>query len=134
MTSVTNDCFRILIAEDNLVCLMGVTSILRRSFQNVVCESATKGEEALQKAAETFYDIIVMDYYLGDDNGAEVAKSILEKQKIHIIGYTSNSEEEKIRKECLAAGMQDVLDKKPSLVRDYLKEKTRLNPRFVAKD
>jgi CheY-like chemotaxis protein len=133
MTSVTNDCFRILIADDNWVCLKGVTGILRRSFQNVVCESATRGEEALRKAAETFYDIIVMDYYLGDDNGAEVAKSILKHQTTRIIGYTSNSEEEKIRKECLAAGMEDVLDKKPILVRDYLKQKTRLKPIVVAK-
>lgn len=120
--AVQNLPFRVLIADDMQVSLMGVSNALKKNYQNLECDTAATGDEALQKVSNTVYDLVIMDYHLGNELGSNVAREILKHRKTWIVGYTDCSENGPIKTDCLDAGMLTVLPKRVKAVTDYAKD------------
>jgi len=104
---------RVLLAEDNEVNRMvGV-----RMLQTLGChvETATDGAEAVQKALEGDYDLILMDVQMPNMDGYEATHQIREVERATgehrlIIAMTAHSLEDD-RRACLEVGMDDYLSK-----------------------
>lgn len=84
---------KILVVEDSSVIQSVSKTVLE--FQNFEVDIAKNGEEAIQKIAETNYDIILMDIIMPKMNGIECAKQIRalknsKKSKIPILAVTGN--------------------------------------------
>jgi len=104
---------RILLVEDDSL----AASMVMRLFREMNCEitHAMDGVSALQHVADRVFDFILMDLGLPDQSGFDVAHSIRNRLdspniKTPIIALTGHMFSDK-HKECLAAGMQDMLTK-----------------------
>ena len=103
----------VLLAEDNEVNRMvGV-----RMLQALGCtvDTATDGLQAVQKALEGSYDVILMDVQMPEMDGYEATRRIRQAEQATgdhrlIIALTAHSLEDD-RRECIAAGMDDYLSK-----------------------
>jgi len=67
---------RILLVDDHAVVRRGLIQILEDSLRGAEIAEASTGQEALTRAAEGNWDIIVLDISLPDINGLEVLKRI----------------------------------------------------------
>jgi len=100
---------RILLVEDNAVnCKVAMHMLAKLQVQ---VEVATNGLEAVRKATESPYDLILMDCQMPEMDGYEATR-VLRAQGIQtpIIALTANALEED-REKCLACGMNDYLSK-----------------------
>jgi CheY-like chemotaxis protein len=102
---------RVLVVEDNLINAELVLEILKSENFNV--DLTDKGEDAIKKAEETIYDLILMDIGLPGIDGTETANTIRiknEYKKIPIIALTAfamKGDKEKL----LACGFDDYIPK-----------------------
>ncbi len=88
----------ILVVEDDVIEAMDIKRILE-SMGYSVPETASSGEEALQKLTEFRPDVILMDIILsGEMDGIETAEIIKNQYKIPIIYLTAYSETETIER------------------------------------
>ncbi len=104
---------RVLLAEDNEVNRMVAVKML----QSLGCtvDVAVNGEEAVKKALQSQYDIILMDVQMPEMDGYEATRHIREAERATgdhriIIAMTAHSMESD-RRACLEAGMDDYLSK-----------------------
>jgi CheY-like chemotaxis protein len=82
---------RILIVEDELLIAEDVKHKVHRLGHSVVAHAAT-GEAAVQKAAETKPELVLMDVRLrGEINGIEAARRISEFNDVPIVYVTANA-------------------------------------------
>jgi PAS domain S-box-containing protein len=102
---------RILLAEDNDLNLQLMTLMFQQlGFQ---FEVAQNGEEALEKAKEQDFDVILMDVQMPFMNGLEATREIRKlkgKDNVVIIGLSANVFEDD-QKKALESGMNDYLTK-----------------------
>ncbi|RIX47642.1 MAG: DUF3365 domain-containing protein [Rhodocyclales bacterium GT-UBC] len=102
---------RLLIAEDNPINMEVALETLRDIGWPV--DTARNGREAVDKAAQTAYDLILMDMQMPEMDGI-AATRLIRQQAAHretpIIAMTANAFEED-RQRCLKAGMSDHLGK-----------------------
>jgi signal transduction histidine kinase/ActR/RegA family two-component response regulator len=100
---------RILLVEDNEVNRKVATRLLAKLQLQV--DIAVNGLEAVQKATETAYDLILMDCQMPEMDGYEATRT-LRAQGIAtpIVALTANALEGD-REKCLACGMNDYLSK-----------------------
>jgi len=100
---------RILLVEDNEVNRKVATRLLAKL--QVQVDIAVNGLEAVQKATETAYDLILMDCQMPEMDGYEATRT-LRRQGVQtpIIALTANALEGD-REKCLACGMNDYLSK-----------------------
>jgi signal transduction histidine kinase/ActR/RegA family two-component response regulator len=102
---------RLLIAEDNPINMEVALETLRDIGWPV--DTACNGQEAVAKAAQTAYDLILMDMQMPEMDGIEATRQI-RLQAAHrntpIIAMTANAFEED-RQLCLKAGMSDHIGK-----------------------
>ncbi|WP_456374220.1 EAL domain-containing protein [Thiolapillus sp.] len=104
----------ILLAEDNKVS-QEIASLLLKSLGFDI-EIVENGEEAVKAFSRKRYDLILMDYRMPGTNGIEATARIREMEQhagtapIPIIALTA-SDDERTRKECMQAGMDDYLGK-----------------------
>jgi signal transduction histidine kinase/CheY-like chemotaxis protein len=103
----------VLLAEDNEVNRMVAVKML----QSLGCtvDVAVNGEEAVKKALQSQYDIILMDVQMPEMDGYEATRRIREAERTTgerriIIAMTAHSMESD-RRACLEAGMDDYLSK-----------------------
>ncbi len=82
---------RILIADDESIRLLSLSSQLTALGHRVVAE-ATRGDEAVQLAAEKKPDLAIMDIKMPVMDGIEAAERITEQRPIPIILLTAYSE------------------------------------------
>ncbi len=113
---------RVLVAEDNAINLRIVMQMLKRL--GIECEAARNGLEAVEKAAATKFDLILMDCQMPEMDGlsaTRILRSRKEMSKTSIIAVTANTIEGQ-GEACLSAGMNDFLAKpfKPSDLENML--------------
>ena len=103
---------RILVVEDNRVNQRVAAHMLARL--GLETELAANGREAVERAAQTAFDLILMDCHMPEMNGYEATAAIRETEshgrRTPIIALTANAMEG-IRENCLSAGMDDYLSK-----------------------
>ncbi len=101
---------RVLIAEDNKLNMI----VAKRTLENWGCkvDCAFNGVEAFEKADSGSYDAIFMDLQMPVMDGLDSTKKIRSTLPINtpIIALTAYSNED-VRKECLLAGMNEVVKK-----------------------
>ncbi len=103
---------RILLVEDNEMNRDIVITVLRHN--NLTCDTAADGAEAVRAVKEKEYDIIFMDCQMPVMDGYESTRRIREieagKRHTMIVAMTANAMEGD-RKKCIDAGMDDYLAK-----------------------
>ena len=102
----------ILLAEDNDINAHLATSLLKQRGWTVT--RAVNGIQALEKANEGHFDLILMDVQMPDMDGLEATRMIRElpdsKSQVPIVGLTAHALKED-RDRCLNAGMDDYVSK-----------------------
>jgi DNA-binding NtrC family response regulator len=85
---MNNDLFKILIVDDEQEYRDVFSMILEESY---ITDTASSGEEALEKLKEKEYDLVLTDLIMGGMNGLELLKNIKEKrydvEVIIVTGY-----------------------------------------------
>jgi len=103
---------KILVAEDNSMNQKLIKKVLEKLGYSPVF--ADNGLIAAQMAAETFFDIVLMDLQMPEMDGFDSAKKILEGkkpgEKPRIVALTANVGDE-VREQCRNSGMSDFLSK-----------------------
>ena len=100
---------RILLVEDNEVNRKVATRLLAKL--QVQVDIAVNGLEAVQKATETAYDLILMDCQMPEMDGYEATRTLRQQGvQTPIIALTANALEGD-REKCIACGMNDYLSK-----------------------
>jgi two-component system, OmpR family, aerobic respiration control sensor histidine kinase ArcB len=107
---------RILIVEDNSVAAKSVQNKITHTYSHCACDKAENGKQALKMAEENPYDFVLMDIGLPDIDGIEVTRKIRalnnpQRAQVPIVALTGHGSNYELKKEALAAGMQDVLTK-----------------------
>ncbi|AOT72786.1 response regulator transcription factor [Geosporobacter ferrireducens] len=83
--------YKILIVDDEPILLKGLKySLEQESYQ---IETAEDGKEALKKATEDIFDLIILDLMLPEIDGLEVCKKIREQSMVPIIMLTAKGED-----------------------------------------
>ncbi|MBT0585453.1 aerobic respiration two-component sensor histidine kinase ArcB [Alteromonas oceanisediminis] len=113
----------ILLVEDIELNVMVAKALLEKLGQKV--DVAMTGQDAIDKARETTYDLILLDIQLPDMNGFDVARTLHEEDLVMqtpIVALTANVI--KKREEYLQNGMDDIIAKplKKSRIIEVLNE------------
>ena len=82
---------KVLVVDDEKLIVKGIRFSLEQDGMEVDC--AYDGEEAIMKAKETEYDIILLDVMLPKFNGMEVCQQIREFSNVPIIMLTAKSDD-----------------------------------------
>lgn len=82
---------RVLVVDDEKLIVKGIRFSLEQDGMEVTC--AYDGEEALNLAKETEYDIVLLDIMLPKLNGLEVCQQIREFSNVPIIMLTAKGED-----------------------------------------
>ncbi len=108
-TPVGTDSYHILIVDDNKINQMVTQNILKKN--NYTFNVATNGTEAISKAKENTYDLILMDINMPGMSGLDATIEIRKfNTNVPIIALTA-VEEGEVRDEALSSGMNDVIIK-----------------------
>jgi signal transduction histidine kinase/DNA-binding response OmpR family regulator len=102
-------CLHVLVAEDNVVNQIVITEMLRSRGHG--CDIASDGEQAVEKAMQNHYDLILMDCQMPEMDGYTAAATIRQQENgsgrhIPIVALTANATVTD-RDKCIAAGMDD---------------------------
>jgi PAS domain S-box-containing protein len=103
----------ILIVDDNKMNLILAEDLVKRFLPNATVAMASGGKEAVDKAAELFYDIILMDIQMPEMSGYEASERIRQSEETNhsqIIALTAGIMKED-RQRCVDAGMDDFVSK-----------------------
>lgn len=104
----------ILLVEDNLISQKMMFFTFKAA--GVITDVASDGEEAVLKASQKRYDVILMDIMMPNMDGYEATELIRRAEaengsrRSFIIGLTGNVYDSE-RQKCLEAGMDDFLPK-----------------------
>ena len=98
---------RVLYAEDDLANRKLLEIKLKQA--GLECDAVENGRLALQMYADNVYDVVVLDQYMPEMDGEQVASSIRQSSPtMPIIAVTSD---ETVKKALLGAGFNEVLVK-----------------------
>lgn len=103
----------ILVVDDTELCRLATALLLGQA--GFSSHQSTNGSEAISKFKSGSYGAVIMDFNMPDMTGAQCAEIMngIERstgRHVPIIGLTASYSPE-VRKLCLAAGMDEVLDK-----------------------
>lgn len=100
---------RVLLVEDNLMNVMVAEKFLSR--WKMTLDIASNGFEAVKKAAENYYDIILMDLQMPEMDGYQAAHEIRgQKNPVPIVALTASALIN-IQEKVLLSGMNDYITK-----------------------
>lgn len=86
---------KILVADDHAIVRQGVKQILADSHDMVVCDEASDGQEALDKALLNDYDVVLLDISMPGKNGLEVLRELgSQKPGLPVLILTMHSEQD----------------------------------------
>jgi PAS domain S-box-containing protein len=113
LTAQTARPLRILVAEDNDFNAQLLEQLLGRRGYRV--RLANNGREALVRAGEGNFDLLLLDIHMPELDGFQIAQALRERERttgghLPIIALTARSRRED-RERCLVAGMDDFLAK-----------------------
>ncbi len=100
---------RILVVDDEAVIVNSIHKILTRKGYEVV--EAFSGTEGLRKAAETPFDMLILDMKLGDENGIELISSFKEMQPELPIAIVTGYASVQTAVEAVKSGAKDYMAK-----------------------
>lgn len=105
---------RVLVVDDLAINRVLTMSLLRTA--GIEAGAAASGASALAALAEGSYHAVLVDFFLGDMTGDELARLIREQygRRHRIVGLSGDSEDD-TRKQALEAGMDAFLCKPATL-------------------
>jgi len=98
--------FRILLADDHPIFLLGVRSLLVSREGWEVCGEAADGREAVEKCRQLKPDLVVLDIGMPRLNGIDAARQILRSNPKQRILVLTDVDSEQVIRECLEAGVR----------------------------
>lgn len=104
--------YRILVVDDNIInCQVAMHILIKLGCH---ADAAIASRDAIDMHARQAYDLILMDCQMPDLDGYQTAEQIRSAEtanrRIPIIGWTSTLQAEE-REKCIAAGMDDLMEK-----------------------
>jgi len=103
---------RVLVAEDNAINQMVTMKMLGRL--GVSADLAADGDEAVRRAEDSHYDLVLMDVQMPGKDGMEATQAIRSaggrNSRVPVLALTAHATGEEKRR-CLAVGMDDFLTK-----------------------
>jgi len=86
---------RILVADDHAVVRKGLKQIVSDTPDMVVAAEASSGQEALNKALEDDYDVVLLDITMPDRSGLDILKEIKgQKRELPVLMLSIHPEEQ----------------------------------------
>jgi two-component system, NarL family, invasion response regulator UvrY len=86
---------RILIADDHAIVRKGLVQILTEVPDTYVIDEAGSGEEALDKALNSDYDLVLLDIAMPGTSGLDVLRELNErKPELHVLMLSMHPEEQ----------------------------------------
>jgi DNA-binding NarL/FixJ family response regulator len=98
--------FRILLADDHPIFLLGVRSLLGSHEGWEVCGEAADGRDAVEKCRQLKPDLVVLDIGMPRLNGIDAARQILRSNPQQRILVLTDVDSEQVIRECLEAGVR----------------------------
>ena len=98
--------FRILLADDHPIFLLGVRSLLGSHQGWEVCGEAADGRDAVEKCRQLKPDLVVLDIGMPRLNGIDAARQILRSNPKQRILVLTDIDSEQVIRECLEAGVR----------------------------
>ena len=84
---------KLIVVDDHQVLIDGLKALFENSETINICGEALMGKEAIQKATEEDFDVMLLDINLPDISGFEVCKALkTEKESLKIIALTMHNE------------------------------------------
>lgn len=90
-------CIRVLVVDDYEVVRRGICTILNEQDDFEVVGQAATGSEAFALARQLQPDIVLLDIFLGESNGLDIAQQLLRacpEMKMHIVILTGHCDDE----------------------------------------
>lgn len=110
MTEATAPPLRVLLVDDHEVVRSGVRALLQATDDIVVTAEASSVQEALDEAARTRPDVVVMDVRLADGSGIEATREIRSKHPAtQVVMLTSFADDEALFASIMAGASGYVL-------------------------
>ncbi len=109
---------KILVADDNVGMLVVLGEILERAGYEV---ETTEDGESLLKRGNSWPDLIILDIFLGHQDGRDICFSLKNKESTHQIPIILFSSSHQLKKSALMAGANDFVPK-PFLENDLLEK------------
>jgi len=110
---------KVLVVDDNMVNVMVLSAILER--YGIEPDTAGSGTEAVERALNVPYDVILMDYLMPGMDGVETTKQIMEisngKNQPKVIGISATVDEAVTR--LFTDAGADCVIKKPLRIEDF---------------
>jgi DNA-binding NarL/FixJ family response regulator len=97
--------FRIFLADDHPIFLLGVRSLLRAHEGWEVCGEAADGREAVEKCKQLSPDLIILDICMPRLNGVDAARQMLKNNPRQRILVLTAIESEQVIRACLELGV-----------------------------
>jgi len=113
MVNRSTDVIRVLHVDDTPSQLVLMQEFLKIYDPDILLESVSEPEKALQHLTMSRYDCIVCDYQMPVFNGIELASKIREQSQIPIILYTGKGSEE-VAEQAFSVGVNDYFRKEAS--------------------
>jgi PAS domain S-box-containing protein len=130
---LTEDKFTLLVADDTLLNLVLIKSMIHKLMPHTEVITAANGKEAISIFKENKIDLVILDVQMPEMNGYQAAQTIRHLEtadyRVPIIGFTAGTFMGELKK-CMEAGMDGHLDKpvkmEPlrAIMRHFLKIKT----------
>ncbi len=114
MTEVAEESIRVLIVDDFAETRENLRKLLQFESDIVVVGAARSGQEAIEVAAETKPDIVLMDINMEDMDGITATESILSEVPFTQVIILSVQSEQDYMRRAMMAGARDFMVKPPS--------------------
>ena len=102
---------RILVADDHEIVRKGLVKILAETLQPIKVDEANNGQEALNKALKSEYDLVVLDIKMPGKSGLDVLKEIKQHKPQLPVLILSMHPEEQFAIRAMRAGASGYLTK-----------------------
>lgn len=116
--------FRCLVIDDLEIHCKGIRQVVKSALNRLgfpaEIDCAFNEEEALALCSQNGYHLIVADKHMKPKNGAEITQEILKRHPDALFVGCSTLEDQKDVDECRRAGMQEVLPKDWTKVRQFI--------------